>query len=88
MKKKTAILYFWVRTLSDTQSTAASAGQITVPKKEAFRLAKEIDRYGQAAFQGDDAKYAPKLSKGHAVASGHSVTIEYDSGQRRYVSGR
>lgn len=79
---KTAKLLCWVRTPQDSRDTAGSTCEIVVPQTRAIALAKEIDRRGHGGVPGE---YLPKLKDGYRVASGHGITIKYESGRTRFV---
>lgn len=61
-------------TASDRR-TSGTVGSISVPQREALRVAREIERFGGAKVGARGA------------LSGHGVTVVYASGRRRSVRG-
>ena len=81
---ETAKLHVWVKTKNDTRDTASSTARADVPKKIAYRLAVEIDEYGNDGA----GKFLERfdLPDGYKLAIGHGVTISYKSGYTRNVT--
>lgn len=82
---KTATINFWVRTPSDNRDTASSMGSIRINQRKAYTLAKEIDRCGNRAIEDFNGivVWEVSLPEGHRIATGHGVSIVYESGYRK-----
>ena len=78
---KHAKVICWVRSKNDTRDTASSTAVAVVPQKDAMRLARDIDTFGNAG----DYLHLFALPVGSRLASGHGVTVIYESGARRYT---
>lgn len=76
---KTAKLYVWVRTPSDSRDVASSTACAEVDQRVAVKLARLIDRFGNYGA----GEHLPlfRLPEGHRLASGHGVTVVNASGR-------
>jgi len=72
---ETAEVVCWTQSEHDSRDTASGIESITVPRKDALKVARSI--YGS----GDPLGYSGSKN----IASGHSVLIKYQSGRKRLV---
>ena len=81
---ETAKLHVWIKTKNDTRNTASSTARADVPKKIAYRLAVEINEYGNSGAGEFLERF--NLRDGCKLAIGHGVTISYKSRYTRNVT--
>jgi len=80
-KQKTAEVICWVSTPRDSRFTASTTARAEIPQSDCLSVAQSI------ADDGDAGKYVDrfKLKDGQSLASGHPVTIRYQSGRTRVI---
>ena len=84
-----AKVIYWASTDNDARGYAGATGEITLPQRHAMKVAREIDLFGESAVLEAIEKFGADK---HAyvkwpAASGHGVTIKYESGRTREVRG-